>query len=344
MKFKAILLSLICSYNSLIGSIDNSIIPLMNQLTIKDLHNKINLEQVDLIDEFSSSIDQRIRIISFNMLCNHSESELAPVDRWENRKGRVIEYIQWAQPDVIGSQELQADQLDDLLGAIGNEYDYYGVNTKDELREGEINAIFYRKDRFECLNRKTLYFSDAPEIMNDSLFRNNNRFTLCHLKDKKGNYEFIVLNTHLAFTNIQRRYYEANSLRHFLLTHQDSLPLVLTGDFNTFPFRQELDLPFYDGEQIISIIEDGEVMDGMKSSLFGHFGPIATTNYCAKKKKPFLTNGEPGVILDHIFVNQEFVVLSHGIDPAKVDGHFPSDHFPVIVDLTIKDTNDWIFP
>ena len=75
--------------------------------------------------------------------------------------------------------------------------------------------------------------------------------------------------------------------------------------------------------------------DSPKRSFFGHFGPISSTNFCAEKKKPFCSEGEPGIILDHVFVSDGIHVLSHGIDSAKVDGHFPSDHFPVIVDVII---------
>jgi endonuclease/exonuclease/phosphatase family metal-dependent hydrolase len=39
------------------------------------------------------------------------------------------------------------------------------------------------------------------------------------------------------------------------------------------------------------------------------------------------------VILDHIYVAGAVEVLLHAVEPARVDGHFPSDHMPLIADL-----------
>lgn len=336
MKIKLVLAIMSLSCLSLFGTVDKSIIPHLDQLITKDLNGKINKIQNDEIDSLSINLDERLRVMSFNMLFNLYDSDLEPVDRWETRKARVAEYIQWAHPDVIGSQELQSDQLNDLCALIGGEYASYGVGADDGIRAGDIPAIFYRSDRLELLKGQTFYFSETPEVISKNPFGGKNTFTACHFRDKQTNQEFVVLNTHLAFGNIERRFYEACKLRDFLLNNKIQLPLLITGDFNTFAFRQELDLPFYDGDKIVRIIENGCVLDSFKCAALGHFGPISSTNFCSEKKKPFSSEGEPGIILDHIFVSERIQVLSHGIDAAKVDGHFPSDHFPVIIDAIIQ--------
>lgn len=50
----------------------------------------------------------------------------------------------------------------------------------------------------------------------------------------------------------------------------------------------------------------------------------------------FKESGVPGIILDRIYSNQNSLILIHGIEPAKVDNHFPSDHMPVVVDFLIR--------
>lgn len=336
MKIKITLLAFSLSCLSLFGAVEKSIIPYMDQLMTKELSGKINADQIAQIETITPCLDQRLRIMSFNMLFNLYDADLEPIDRWENRKGRVIEYVLWAHPDIIGSQELQADQLDDLLSVIGQEYDYYGIGANDGVKEGDIPAIFYRKDRLQLIRGQTFYFSETPDIMSKNPFGGKNTFTFCHFRDKKTEREFLAINTHLAFGNINRRAYEACKLRDFLLENNFQLPLLITGDFNTFSFRQELTLPFYDGDHIVQTIENGKVTDSSKLALFGHFGPISSTNFSTEKKKPFCSEGEPGIILDHVFVNDGIQVLSHGIDSAKVDGHYPSDHFPLIVDVMIQ--------
>jgi endonuclease/exonuclease/phosphatase family metal-dependent hydrolase len=334
MKIKLTLLAL-ASCLSLLGDVNHSIIPALDQLIIKDLKGKINEAQI--LDFVNLPADaERLRIVSFNMLFNLYDVNLEPEDRWENRKNRVAEYIQWAHPDLIGTQELQSDQLDDLLSTIGTEYDFYGIGAADGLREGDIPAIFYRKNRLELIKGETFYFSETPEQISNNPFGGKNTFTFCHFRDRSSGQEFLALNTHLAFNNMERRYYEACKLRDFLLAKRFQLPVVITGDFNTFPFRQELDLPFYDGDKVIHMIEEGLVIDSSKRPIFGHFGPISSTNFSNETKKPFCSVGDPGVILDHIFVSDKIEVLAHGIDGAKVDGHFPSDHLPVIIDILFK--------
>ena len=335
MKIKIALLTFSMSCLSLFATIEKSIIPHMDHIITKELHGKLNKDQYDDIFKIED-LEQRLRVVSFNMLLNYSEAHLEPIDRWEMRKTRVMEYVLWAHPDVIGSQELQADQLDDLLSVIGNEYDFYGTGVDDGEKKGDIPAIFYRKDRVELIEGRTFYFSETPTIISKNPFGGKNTFTFCHFRDKKTGHEFLVLNTHLAFGNVDRRCYEACKLRDFLLETNFQLPLIITGDFNTFSFRQELDLPFYDGDKVVHTIENGGVADSPKLAIFGHFGPLSSTNFSKETKKPFSCEGEPGIILDHIFVSEGINVVSHGIDAAQVDGHFPSDHFPVIADVIIN--------
>lgn len=333
MRIRSLFSIVALSCLSLFGAVEKSIVPSMDQLITKDLQGKINKAQQEAIA--SLDLDKRLRVISFNMLFNLYDADLEIVNRWENRKSRVAEYIHYAHPDVIGSQELQSSQLDDLLSVIGKEYAFYGVGIDDGKRAGDIPAIFYRKDRVELIKAETFYFSETPQLISQNPFGGKNSFALCHFRDKKRGREFLVINTHLAFGNIERRFYEACKLRYFLLEYKLKIPVVITGDFNTFAFRQALELPFYDGDIIVRIIEEGGVTDSARCPVFGHFGPISSTNFCAKSKKPFCSEGEPGIILDHIFVSEGISVLAHGIDAAKVDGHFPSDHFPVIVDLIV---------
>ena len=76
-------------------------------------------------------------------------------------------------------------------------------------------------------------------------------------------------------------------------------------------------------------------MDARSKSTFGHFGPLCSITNSRKTLKPFVGPDLPGFVLDHIFVNGQVEVLTHGIDVAKVDGQYPSDHFPVVCDLCV---------
>jgi len=324
-----ILITLCVFLSPLQGAIENSIIPAMDELCIKDLQGKINQAQATAIIN-AEPLDERLRVISFNMLFNLPEAEkrLPPQHHWTERKERVLAYLQWSHPDIIGSQELQQDQIHDLMSQLDQDYAYYGLETIDGHPLDEVTAIFYKKARLELLEGQTLCFDQED----------THSFTICRFKDKMTGSEFIVLNTHLAFCKIEKRYEESCILRDIISNHCNS-PLLLMGDFNTFPFRQELDLPFFDGPSVLQVIMESGVIDSILLALFGHFGPIASTNFCPQTKQSFSSQGTPGVILDYIFVTPDIHVIAHGIDPATVDGDFPSDHFPVIADLLIPSVN-----
>jgi len=333
-RFKIFILSLLASFTPLFGTVNHSILPLMNTPFLKDLSGKINESQKEAIENALCS-SKPLRVMSFNMLFNLpiSEEKLDSVNRWPARGSRLIEYLAWACPDLIGTQELQRDQIQEINRELHETYGYYGMGTGCWGERGDVPTVFYKKSRLELLEGNTHYFSDSFEkpIFGASAYHNT--FIVCRFWDICEEREFYLINTHLAFSNIEKRYYEATLLRNFINRLPAHIPIIMTGDFNTFPFRQELGLPFYDGEEILSILESSCVKDSQKLALLGHFGPISSTNYCLERNKPFCVKGTPGVILDHIFVNPFIRVLRHGIDPAEVDGYFPSDHFPVIADL-----------
>jgi len=70
-------------------------------------------------------------------------------------------------------------------------------------------------------------------------------------------------------------------------------------------------------------------------SLVGHFGPISTFTNSSTGTTPFQGTGTPGVVLDYIYASDKVIILTHATEPGTVDGHFPSDHMPVIVDFII---------
>ena len=281
----------------LLAIITQSVIGALDNPPVID-DKKINCEMIE-----KRKFQPTLRVMSFNMLFDLYDKQLTPENRWPERKKRIIEYILHAKPDIIGSQELQNNQRLDLLEALGDEYILFGNER----------AILYRKDRLKLLNH-----------------RESGRFMTACFEDCKKRC-FTVINTHFSFSSIECRLAEAKQLASMARSIQG--PLIVTGDFNTFPLRPELPLPFFDGDYILSVIESGGLKDSHDITACGRFGPIASTNLCSETMLPFKDTFCPGVILDHIFVNDCVKVKCTAIDPAKVDGCYLSDHFPVIADV-----------
>src|SRR5205085_1931272 len=91
-------------------------------------------------------------------------------------------------------------------------------------------------------------------------------------------------------------------------------------------------LPYYDGNYIFKILTSKSLRDAHDTALIGTLGPMATYTNREGSPLPFQGTGTPGVFLDHILVGGNILVLLQAVQPALVDGHFPSDHMPLVVD------------
>ncbi len=282
-------------------------------------------------------VPERLRVMSYNMLMDTYEWKLKRVNRWKTRRPRVAELIQHDRPDLICSQELFAKQVDSLVELIGNDYTFFGAGEKDGKRKGQHNGMFYRPDRLELIEGKVLWMSETPEKPSSSPVDPRPRqLTLCHFRDRMTGREFVAMNTHLRFNNPNSRAYCAKFIADRAATY--SIPVLVAGDMNTFPNRPvNTALPFFDGPYIEQILTSGVLVDSIDLAVAGRVGPLSTftSESGDPLAKPFRGTGNPGVILDHIYVTEGVTVLAHAVEPARVDGHFPSDHLPIVVDLVL---------
>lgn len=314
------------------AEISNTIVPLIEKAEkIENLNpKKYSKNQYEHISQILSNIEDRIRLVTYNMLYNIDDQNLDEQDRWPHRFPRLLQMIQWLQPDILCSQELHQDQLSMLLHEIEETYAFYGKENKDN---GEIDGIFIRKARFELIDFKEwVIFPEMPLAYPHTLIQ----LVLC---DNQTHAIFSVFNTHFPYFSADQREYSAHVILKQVEEVSKKMPVFLAGDFNIIPHRQDMPgLPFFDGEYIQKILTQGTLKDTINEALLGHVGPIASFTNAVERNDgtPFKGNGVPGIILDRIYSNQDPLILIHGIEPAKVDNHFPSDHMPVIVDFLIR--------
>lgn len=328
MNIKIILTNTVLSFflvsSSFIESIENSIVPAIKNLeAIENLPtHKYSRHQLKEISSALEHKDECVRCISFNMLANDNDNEREECNRWPQRLPRIVEMLKEMEPDLIGAQELCQVQLDDLLAQIGTRYAFFGEPRSD----GELNGVFYRKERFGLI-KAVVWCIDSG--------LSGNQVTMLQLKDRFTGRFFAIFNTHLSF-NLRKRDEEVHFIIDKIASVARHMPVLLTGDFNTFPNRPDLDcLPFHDGEYIHRLLTKRILKDSSEVSLLGHLGPIATFTNAPKDKVPFQGSGTPGVVLDHIYVSKEIIVLVHAVQAGTVNGYFPSDHMPVIMDFLI---------
>lgn len=249
--------------------------------------------------------DEAIRVMSFNVLADDNQEH-----PWEQRKKSVASMIRFHHADLIGLQEPSREQLVDL-GQMLPEYESFA---------GIHNPIFFRKSRFQLMDSGSFYLSltpNQPSLGWDAKFPRT--LSWVRLLDKKMGQELFFFNTHFDYHGLSARTQSAHLLKQKVSEIATNKPFIIAGDFNLFP-----DL---EGESTYQILTE-TFSDAIESTQFPHHGPTGTWS-------GFKEAGQPGIRPDCIFVSPNVEVYLHGILSDTFDGHFPSDHLPVVADLAI---------
>lgn len=340
---------------------DSSLVSLIARLEdpLQLQSNKYTIQKRKLIVDELKNISDRIRVLSFNILFDCTENKFSPEYKWPARLPRIEYLFKEIQPDIIGVQELYPQQRADLEARIGKEYGFFA----GDLQKGELNGIFYRKDRFDIdldydssepqdilkSGAKKLPFdrneheafkkSPLPDALPPEL-EPGKMFTILHLIDKKTKEKFAVVNVHFTFRKIQSRACQAQYIAEKILKPLAAKKAVIfTGDLNTFPNRGDLPkLPFLDGNDIHSTLsKKSGIRNAINSALLGHIGMSCSTNDPSKDSvSPFEGIGTPGVFTDHIYVSDRIQVLVHAVVTTSVNGFYSSDHGIILADCLVK--------
>ena len=233
---------------------------------------------------------------------------------WANRKEMAIEAILTHQADVIGLQEVTHAQLLDLRQGLPA-YDFCGVGRADGKERGEYSPIFFKKERFELIQTKTLWLSETPtKIASRGWDAALPRImTYAELKDRTSARTFFVFNTHFDHLGKRARAESARLILDQISRVAEGQPVLLTGDFNAtteeMPFR----------------ILTADLSDAKSLSPKPDYGSKATFNGFGK--------AEDNPVIDYVFVNRYWKVKQHEILEIRKDSLYISDHYPVLVRL-----------
>lgn len=263
---------------------------------------------------------QSISVMSWNIRYNNPGDG---VNAWPHRKDWVAEIISGNKVDIAGFQEVLAGQFDDLKQRLP-EMEAYGVGRDDGKMAGEFSPVFYRRDRFELIEKSTFWLSPSPDVPGSkgwdaALPR---IASWLKLKDRQSGTVFYVVNTHFDHKGTQARTESAALIVRQLRDQFSGHSVVLTGDFNTTPGT-----PPY--QTLIDADSAGLVMlnDTFQHSSFEPEGPNSTWNGFQAIV--------PGQRIDFIFTSASVKVQNLRILTDQRDGRFPSDHLPVVSELEI---------
>lgn len=235
---------------------------------------------------------------------------------WQDRAAVCAALIRFHQFDIVGTQEGLINQINDLQQALPA-YAHYGLGRDDAKSKGEHSAIFYRKDRFLVKDSGDFWLSEKPDAPGFGWDAKHNRIcSWLKLEDKKTKKSFFVFNVHYDHQGVVARRESSKLILQKINAIAGKQPVILTGDFNG-GHQSEWYKLIQDSEQL----EDSYTLAKDAYANNGSFSGF----------RPFPQSKE---IIDHIFISKPFKVLRYGVLTDTYHGKFPSDHFPILAELS----------
>lgn len=254
--------------------------------------------------------EYQLNVATYNLRMDTPHDGL---DAWEHRKDNVNGLIRFHDFDIVGTQEGFHHQLIDITAA-GN-YAYVGVGRDDGINEGEHSAIVYKKDRFEVLDSGDFWLSETPETPSYGWDAKIRRIcSWAKFKDKKAGKVFFFFSVHYDHQAREARRNSSLLMLSKIKEIAGDMPTFSVGDFNATP----------DDEPIQIFYEDNYLKDSYLISQAKPYGTEGTFN-AFKLDAPMKNR------IDYIWVTKDITVEKYGVLNDVHYGHFPSDHFPVMV-------------
>lgn len=235
------------------------------------------------------------------------------VNRWSQRRDFWLNQVRFHAPDILGVQEAVPGQMQDLANGLPG-YQYVGVAREDGINDGEYSAVFYKASNWKVMEEGTFWLSETPEQPSIGWDAACKRIcSYARFRGVESDHCFWVFNTHLDHMgNVARASGVALIMQRLQSLAKPEDVVFLTGDFNAEP----------DSEPIQEVLQ---TMQDCRSICSGPvLGPVATFN-------AFDYATPASHRIDYLFVRSNHVeVQAFATLTDAVEGHYPSDHFPVI--------------
>jgi endonuclease/exonuclease/phosphatase family metal-dependent hydrolase len=245
---------------------------------------------------------------------------------WPARRTMLFDLLRDQNADLVGLQEALDGQISEIVTAMPI-YAVVGVGRDDGGKAGEYSAILFRKDRFRVAAADTFWFSDTPSAVASKSWGNTitRICTWARFIDRDGR-GFWQFNVHLDHQSQSSRERSTELLRDRIDARAfPNEPVIVTGDFNvgeknaaietlTRGTRPDATAPFIDTFRVLHPEErEAGTFSGFK------FGAVG------------------GDKIDYVLVQPGTDVLQAEIVRTSRDNRYPSDHFPVVARMILRD-------
>lgn len=279
-------------------------------------------------------------IASYNIRCPADKGD----NHWTLRIPRIVGVIEKYDLDIFGVQEAVKEVTDKLQSELNG---YRRIGCGRELAcDGESNYIFYKENRFECLDYGTFWLSNTP-LISGSRYKGAGCPRTCtwgRFKDLKTGKVFTYYNTHLDHISSQARLDGAkvlynNGLKAAL---ENGESVFLTGDMNETLAKvtDAKSIAAVNGPHLAKSSKKGNTPDVNPIAFFESIlkDSYATTETPHKGTSETFHGFKPvnKCRLDYVYTSANVRVLSHVTANDRPDGKYPSDHDAVIAVVEIR--------
>jgi endonuclease/exonuclease/phosphatase family metal-dependent hydrolase len=245
------------------------------------------------------------------------------VNAWPKRAAIVCNFIKNEKPDVLGMQEVLISQYE-VLDSVLTDYASVGAGRTDGAKGGEMNPVFFRKEKFDMTRSKTFWLSENPEVPGSMAWGASlpRIVTWMELVEKNNHIHFFIFNTHFAHDSDSARIMSSKLLLEKVDTIASGFPFIITGDFNMLPTSKGYEILTGPAESV-PLMKDAFVISDKNPG-----GPDYTFNGFSDKQG----SGR----IDYIFIREGMNVLDCSTLIKKERGIYISDHWPVEAVVSLK--------
>lgn len=242
---------------------------------------------------------------------------------WHKRKAEAFNMLKEQDCDLIGTQEVLANQLADFQEAL-TDYDYVGIGREDGVDKGEFSAIFFKKDRFNVLEKGNFMLSETPEVFGSKGWDGacERIASWARLQDKETLKEVFFINTHLDHVGVEARREGVNLLQDRAFELAKGGQIILTGDFNAEPESDVI-------KNVVDTTKEHHLVNTKEIAL-----EVTGTDWTFHDFNR-LPEGERESI-DYIFVSPSIKANYYKVLPMAFNEILVSDHCPVVAEVVIE--------
>lgn len=258
-----------------------------------------------------------LRVASYNIRYD-AAADAEKGDAWTDRKEAVAEVILSNGFDIVGTQEGDQRQLDDLQQLMP---DYAYICHPYGGPNGDIHncATFYKRDKYEVLDQGTFWYSETPDVK--SIGWDASDLRICNwgkFVDKATGKEFFLFNSHFYWRKKTAKLNSGKVLVDKVRQIAGDAPVMCTGDFNSRENTPQV-------KDILTLLKDAYRVTETAPA-----GPADTDLGGGNFEGPAKAR------IDYLFVSEGIQVHDYTVlDGKRPNGHYPSDHLPVVCNVTI---------